>query len=190
MRTQNRIRLRYASHHYPFLAFRPSPCGGGPDPKGQPMLAPTPIIAACLAEETVTVDCILARPPLGDATCPALTPAQLRRVVLFIEDNLDGPLTLPLLAAQTGLSPSHFARRFKASTGMAPHGYVLARRINAAKKMLLESEMPLAEIAVATGFSSQGHFTGMFRRHVGITPGGYRAERDECYACLMAGEAA
>lgn len=154
------------------------------------MLAPTPIIAACLAEETISVDSILARPPLGDSTCPALTTAQLRRVAVFIEDNLDGPLTLPLLAAQTGLSPSHFARRFKASTGMAPHGYVLARRINAAKKILLESEMPLAEIALATGFSSQGHFTGMFRRHVGITPGSYRAERDECYACLMAGEAA
>lgn len=154
------------------------------------MLAPSPMIAACLARELVPVETILARPlssPLStDGNGGALTSFQLRRVVLFIEQNLDADLCLSRLAAVAGLSPSHFARRFKGATALAPHQYVLARRINGAKQLLLETEMKLAEIAIATGFSSQAHLTGMFGRAVGMTPGAYRTRRDACNAYLAA----
>ncbi|WP_051329892.1 helix-turn-helix domain-containing protein [Niveispirillum irakense] len=154
------------------------------------MLAPSPMIAACLARELVPVDDILARaiaaPLASDGNGGALTSFQLRRVVLFIEQNLDADLSLNRLAAVTSLSPSHFARRFKGATAMAPHQYVLARRINGAKQLLLETEMKLAEIAIATGFSSQAHLTGMFGRTVGMTPGAYRTRRDACHAFLAA----
>ncbi|WP_165771974.1 helix-turn-helix domain-containing protein [Niveispirillum lacus] len=148
---------------------------------------PHPQLAACVAAETETVDAILARQPDGAAGAAGLSPVQLRRVLLFVEHNLDDDLSLATLAAVIGLSPSHFARRFKAALGEAPHRYVLARRVNGAKRLLLETEMPLAEIAAATGFSSQGHLTGIFGRAVGMTPGAYRTRRNRCRAFLLAG---
>lgn len=108
-------------------------------------------------------------------------------MLLFVEQNLDDDLSLATLAAVAGLSASHFARRFKAALGEAPHRYVLARRVNGAKRLLLESDLPLAEIAAETGFSSQAHLTGIFGRTVGMTPGAYRTRRNECLAFLMAG---
>lgn len=147
-------------------------------------------IAACIAAETEPVEAVLARrhggPPGADGG-NALAPLPLRRVLLFIEQNLDDDLSLATLAAVAGLSPSHFARRFKAAMGDAPHRYVLARRVNGAKRLLLESDMPLAEIAAETGFSSQAHLTGIFGRAVGMTPGAYRTRRDACLAFLLAG---
>ncbi|MFV3129687.1 helix-turn-helix domain-containing protein [Niveispirillum sp. KHB5.9] len=147
-----------------------------------------PQIAACVAAETESVEAILARhhDGAGDGT-NALSLLQLRRVLVFVEQNLDDDLSLATLAAVAGLSPSHFARRFKAALGEAPHRYVLARRVNGAKRLLLETEMPLAEIAAAAGFSSQAHLTGIFGRAVGVTPGVYRTQRNACLAFLMAG---
>ncbi|MFV3076329.1 helix-turn-helix domain-containing protein [Niveispirillum fermenti] len=146
-------------------------------------------IAACVATETEPVEAVLARPlDAGlDVAGNALPPLLHRRVVLFIEQNLDDDLSLATLAAVVGLSPSHFARRFKAAAGEAPHRYVLSRRVNAAKRLLLETEMPLAEIAAAAGFSSQAHLTGIFGRAVGMTPGAYRVRRNACLDFLRAG---
>lgn len=146
-----------------------------------------PRFAACIAAETESVEAILARHHDGAGGASGLSPMQLRRVLLFVEQNLDDDLSLATLAAVAGLSPSHFARRFKAALGEAPHRYVLARRVNGAKRLLLETEMPLAEIAAAAGFSSQAHLTGIFGRAVGVTPGVYRARRNECLAFLAAG---
>ncbi|MBP7336362.1 helix-turn-helix domain-containing protein [Niveispirillum sp.] len=148
---------------------------------------PLPQFAACVAAETETVESILARHHDGAGGASGLSPMQLRRVLLFVEQNLDDDLSLVTLAAVAGLSPSHFARRFKAALGEAPHRYVLARRVNWAKRLLLETEMPLAEIAAAAGFSSQAHLTGIFGRAVGVTPGAYRTRRNQCLAFLMAG---
>lgn len=149
-----------------------------------------PQFTACIAAETEPVEAVLTRRPAVEMEAfpvPALSPAQLRRVVLFIESHLDEDLPLTALAAVADLSPSHFARRFKAATGQAPHRYVLARRVNGAKRLLLETDMPLAEVAAATGFSSQAHLTGIFGRAVGMTPGAYRVCRNECLDELRAG---
>ncbi|WP_207459676.1 AraC family transcriptional regulator [Azospirillum sp. SYSU D00513] len=99
-----------------------------------------------------------------------LAPAVLRRVAEFVEAHLDAPLSIDDLAAVAGLSPFHFARAFKRSTGEAPHRFVLRRRIERAKSLIAMDGLPLAEVAAACGFSSQSHFTLRFREVTGLTP--------------------
>src|SRR6185437_3836380 len=72
------------------------------------------------------------------------------------------------------LSPHHFATAFKVSTGISPHDYVIERRINRARDLLLRKEKTISEIAVAVGFSSQSHLTVNFRRKMGVTPRKFR----------------
>jgi AraC family transcriptional regulator len=80
------------------------------------------------------------------------------------------------LAAITGLSQSQFGRAFKASTGVAPHRWQLNARIAKAQDLLLSSAMPLSEIALLTGFAEQTHFTRVFKRVVGASPGAWQRE--------------
>jgi AraC family transcriptional regulator len=106
----------------------------------------------------------------------ALPRVRLRAVVEYIEEHLDAGLSLEQLAAVAGLSPYHFARQFKAATGLPPHQYVIARRVERAKQLLQGGgDLSLAEIAAHAGFSDQSQFTHHFRRLVGATPGRFRA---------------
>lgn len=98
----------------------------------------------------------------------------MRRVVELIDSALDEDLNLTTLAAEAGMSPFYFARAFRQEFGEAPHQYLLRRRIERGKELLLRTETSLVEIALATGFSSQSHFTSTFKRFVGVTPGEYR----------------
>jgi AraC family transcriptional regulator len=77
------------------------------------------------------------------------------------------------VAKASGLSPSHFARRFKSATGAPPHQYLMAMRVERAKRRLLARE-PIAEIALECGFTHQEHLTRVFRRLTGMTPASYR----------------
>jgi AraC family transcriptional regulator len=105
----------------------------------------------------------------------ALPPGKLRAVVEYIEDHLDAGLTLEQLAAAAHLSAYHFARQFKAATGMAPHQYVIARRVERAQPLLRpDQDLALAEIAARVGFADQSQFTHHFKRVVGVTPGQFR----------------
>jgi AraC family transcriptional regulator len=104
-----------------------------------------------------------------------LAPRLRRLVTEHIEANIESALTISALAEVAGLSEFHFARMFKASTGETPHGFVQRRRIDRAKQMLAETRLPLAEVALACGFSSQSHFAEAFRKRTGLTPSGYRA---------------
>lgn len=97
-----------------------------------------------------------------------------RQVIEYIEVNLPQALTLGELAAVCGLSEYHFARMFKQSLEVAPHRYVLARRLARAQRLLRHSELALGEIAMACGFASSSHFSSRFRQQVGATPGAYR----------------
>jgi AraC family transcriptional regulator len=107
-----------------------------------------------------------------DGTLPR---ARLRAVVEFIEAHFDAGPSLEHLAAVARLSPYHFARQFKAATGLPPHQFVLARRVERAKQLLHGAgDLSLAEIAARTGFSDQSQFTRHFRRLVGVTPGQFR----------------
>jgi AraC-like DNA-binding protein len=71
-----------------------------------------------------------------------------------------------------GASPAHLVRSFTHTFRIAPHQYVLARRIDAARKRLLDGE-PIARVAAEVGFYDQAHFTHQFKRHVGTPPGRY-----------------
>lgn len=105
---------------------------------------------------------------------PMMTRPGMRRVAELIDAALDEDLSLGTLAAEAGMSPFYFARSFRQHFGEAPHQYLLRKRIERGKDMLLHTETSLVEIALATGFSSQSHFTSTFKRMVGVTPGEYR----------------
>lgn len=100
---------------------------------------------------------------------------KLRRTLEYIWDNLGHDVGLNSLAAQLGISPYHFARLFKLSTGLPPHRYVMELKIRKAQELLRNPRLSLAEISYQLGFSSQSHFTAAFRRIVGTTPARYRA---------------
>jgi AraC family transcriptional regulator len=103
-----------------------------------------------------------------------LAPAQLRRVVEYIDANLGEPLGLVDLAEIAGLSPHHFGEVFKATTGTSPHRYVIERRTKRARDLLRDPARSIADIAYAAGFSSQSHLTASFRRFIGLTPARFR----------------
>jgi len=96
------------------------------------------------------------------------------RVTEFVDAGLAGPLTLDGLAAVASLSPFHFARAFKATTGLAPHQFVMARRVHRATTLLLGSSGSVTDIARAVGLSNASHFRRVFRRHMGVLPGDLR----------------
>jgi AraC family transcriptional regulator len=78
------------------------------------------------------------------------------------------------LAAVAHLSPYHFARQFRAATGLPPHQFVIARRVERAKQLLQGGDFTLAQVAARAGFSNQSVFTQHFKRLVGVTPGRFR----------------
>jgi AraC family transcriptional regulator len=113
--------------------------------------------------------------PLDRRTYRALPQGKLRAVIEYVEEHLDADLTLGQIAAAAHLSPYHFARRFKAATGLPPHQYVLTRRVEQAKQLLQQDrDLSLAEVAACAGFSDQSQFTHHFKRLVGVTPGRFR----------------
>ncbi len=98
----------------------------------------------------------------------------LKRVSTYIEEHLAEELSLSEIATVASLSPYHFARLFKASTGVSPHQYVIGRRIERAKLLLSTTNWPLTAIAHAVGFAHESHLSQHFKRLTGLTPGSYR----------------
>ncbi|MEW5665300.1 AraC family transcriptional regulator [Pseudomonas putida] len=103
-----------------------------------------------------------------------LAPNLRRQLVDYLEAHLDQPITLEELALRCNLSAYHFARMFRASFGLPPHQYLLARRLHRACQLLRLGVMPLGEIALLCGFASASHFSNRFRQTLGATPGEYR----------------
>jgi len=95
-----------------------------------------------------------------------------RRCVLeLIHAQLDVRLTVAMLAREVGLSPAHFARAFRETMGQAPHQYLLGLRLERARRLLELCGADLSDVAQRTGFADQAHFTRLFKRAYGITPG-------------------
>lgn len=105
---------------------------------------------------------------------PSLDPKKLQRVLDFIETRLGEDISLDDLAGEACLSAFHFSRLFHEATGMPPHRYVIERRVDAARRMLLSGRSTIAAIALDTGFGSQANFSRTFRKLTGMTPGQYR----------------
>lgn len=99
-----------------------------------------------------------------------LTYAQLRVVDTYIHAHLDQKISLADLAACLHLSVPHFERMFRAATHQPPYRYVLEIRLERARVLLQRTRLPVAEVALQCGFSSQSHFTAHFTRHIGISP--------------------
>jgi AraC family transcriptional regulator len=100
---------------------------------------------------------------------------KLSTVIEYIMENLEGDLTLAQMAAVAHLSPYHFARQFKAATGLSPYQYVISRRVERAQHLLRKyEELGLAEVALRSGFSDQSRFSLQFKRIAGVTPRQFR----------------
>lgn len=112
--------------------------------------------------------------PTETRSRPVFSPRLWARIEQAIEDHLAEPLTVAMLAEASGLRETRFLQAFRSKTGMAPYQYVLRRRIERARDLLLTSSLGLAEIALATGFSDQAHMTASLSRHLGQTPGAIR----------------
>lgn len=112
------------------------------------------------------------RPSLASAKC---SQRRLSRVLEFIDNHCDRPLSVETLAEVACLSKSHFARFFKAATGMSPHRYISEKRVDHAKHLLEDHKRPVLNVALVCHFSSHANFCKTFRRVTGMTPGQYRA---------------
>jgi AraC family transcriptional regulator len=101
----------------------------------------------------------------------ALPRRKLDAVLDYIRANLDTGLSLAQMAAVAYLSPYHFARQFKSATGLPPHKYVVARRVERAQQLLREDrDFTVADVALRAGFSDQSQLSAHFKRIVGMTP--------------------
>jgi AraC family transcriptional regulator len=93
-----------------------------------------------------------------------------------VHSHLAENITLDALAGCAGLSRYHFARRFRASTGMTPHQYVLQERVAKARTLITRTNVRLAEVATTCGFADQSHLNRVFKRFTGVSPGIYRQQ--------------
>jgi len=100
-----------------------------------------------------------------------LSPRQRRQLVEFIETHLDEALSLEALAEVASLGVSHLKTLFRSTFSMPAHQYVIRRRVERARVLLLSSDMPASQIALAAGFAHQSHMARCMRRVLGVTPG-------------------
>ncbi|WP_244595767.1 helix-turn-helix domain-containing protein [Bosea lathyri] len=105
---------------------------------------------------------------------PSLDETMRARVAEFVRADPGAPVTLAAMAQVAGMSPSNFIRSFKRSTGLTPHRFVVEQRVLVARRLLATSDLPIVEIALAVGFSSQSHFGVAFRAVTGESPARYR----------------
>jgi AraC family transcriptional regulator len=116
----------------------------------------------------------------GNAAVPdeiasgGLSPWQLRRVLDFIAAHLNDDHSISELARECGLSSGYFSRAFRQTTGVTPHQWVIRRRVERARQLLLGNGLELADIALVCGFVDQSHFTRVFAKLEGESPGRWR----------------
>src|ERR1700722_11153469 len=111
---------------------------------------------------------------MGKVSKGGLAPWQKRRATEILREHLDGRIRLTDVARECSLSVRHFPRSFKATFGMAPHRWLIGRRIERAKDLLRQTTTPIADIAIQSGFADQTAFARTFRQEMGITPGQWR----------------
>jgi AraC-like DNA-binding protein len=116
----------------------------------------------------------------GDATLPddrsagGLSPWQLRRVLDFIAAHFNDDPSIAELARECGLSSGYFSRAFRQTTGVTPHQWLIRRRVERARQLLLGDKLSLADVALVCGFVDQSHFSRVFTKLEGDSPGRWR----------------
>jgi AraC family transcriptional regulator len=128
----------------------------------------TDSLAVSVASRLVSTHSSLAQRPVVQNG--GLSGRRLKQTLAYIEDHLSEDLSLSRIASVTGISSSHFKTLFRESAGVPVHQYVVQRRIDRAKDLLMEDKLSIAEIALATGFSHQSHLARHMRRSVGLSP--------------------
>lgn len=112
---------------------------------------------------------------------PSLTHGE-RSVAMFLdrlEDALDEPWTLELMAEKAGLARTRFAHHCRKLTNLAPMGYLQQQRVEMAKRMLADNRRTITDVALDCGFASSAYFSSVFRRHVQCSPREYRARQQK-----------
>lgn len=104
------------------------------------------------------------------------TAARYKRVLDFIEAQHGRTIVLEELAQEAGISPFHFARQFKKTIGQSPMQFVQTFRIDRAKQLLADANLPLIDIALRCGFADQAHFSRVFKQGTGLTPKAFRTQ--------------
>ena len=112
--------------------------------------------------------------PLDTGPPRALSPSQVAKIDAMIDETEEARLTLADLAAVLDMPQHLFTRAFKAATGASPYQHALNRRIDRVRQILATSDAPLADIALATGFSSQSHLSSAFKKRTGESPRAFR----------------
>jgi AraC-like DNA-binding protein len=103
-----------------------------------------------------------------------LAPWQERRAKEMLCASLNGEISLQEIAQECGLSTNYFSRAFRRSTGKAPHQWLVQHRVDVARGLLSDPRLSLVDVALASGFADQSHFTTTFSRTVGVSPGAWR----------------
>lgn len=123
------------------------------------------------AEETLArIERALARGQAGGSETKRI----VRRVMAYIHGHYAEAITRSEMAAYVNVSERHLDRCFRQETGVAPMVYLNRYRVRQAKELLEGSDVSIAEVALAAGFSDSNYFARVFRREVGVTPGAYR----------------
>jgi AraC-like DNA-binding protein len=147
-----------------------------------PLFLDNVIIALCAHISQTYGD----RPPRPILYRGGLAAWQERRAKEMLNASLAGTIRIAELAGECGLSTSQFSRSFRQSTGLAPHQWLMKRRVDVAKDLLGDRNMALSDISLACGFADQSHFTRIFSREIGVSPGAWRrgspGERAACHA--------
>lgn len=115
-------------------------------------------------------------PHQGDVRVDRLCDARLRRVLEYLDVSLASEISLGDLADVAALSPNYFLTAFKKATGKTPHRFLTEMRVAKASELLGNPQIPIVQVALAVGYSSQSHLTTVFRRFMKTTPAAYRAE--------------
>jgi AraC family transcriptional regulator len=110
-----------------------------------------------------------------DIWATAMSNENLAKIDTFIKRHIEQKILLVDMAREVGMSESNFARMFKRLTGVSPGQYLIDQRIQKSKTLLVSDDCRIGEVALAVGFSSQGHFDLFFKRRVGMTPKEYRS---------------
>ncbi|TKA89271.1 helix-turn-helix transcriptional regulator [Halopseudomonas bauzanensis] len=134
---------------------------------------------ACLSRATALLAASLEREGGSKAESAfrgKLSGWQAKRLISYIEENLDRPIRSSELIRLTGISAGHFFRTFKATFGEAPLAYIARRRVKFAQQMMLTTNHSLCHIALDCGLCDQSHLTRLFRQYVGTTPSKWRQE--------------
>ncbi|WP_306768689.1 helix-turn-helix transcriptional regulator [Mycobacterium hubeiense] len=126
----------------------------------------------------LVADSYSAAPPRRKERCRRTLYAATRSlVVAYLEDGLDSQITLESLARLADMSVSNFITAFRAAFHTTPYQFLLDRRIDRAKTLLLATKQSITDIGTSVGFSTPNHFATAFRRRVGVSPREYRASR-------------